>query len=225
MRAVTQKQENFCHAYLRLGSAAEAYRECYDSKSNNPVQIAAQASKLLQKENVKTRLAELREEHREREAVTIHSIAEQLQKDREYARETGNAAAAVRATEQTARLFGLMVDKHEHQHAMRPDDARDLIEKLAKKYLGGGTTVDAAALARAVSDEEAIMLAQALMVLDKDDQRQKAQNFFPDEGPYRRDLYPGTKVFRAGRTHRNVCFSLPTGSEKRSAPGLRPPIT
>ena len=64
-----------------------------------------------------------------------------------------------------------------------------------------------AALARSLSDEEVVKLAHALLALDKDEQRQKWQNLFPDEGPLRRDLYPRhLDFFKAGATHRERLF-------------------
>lgn len=63
------------------------------------------------------------------------------------------------------------------------------------------------AVARALSDADVIHVAQALLELEKDEARRKWQNFFPDEGPLRRELYPRhVEFFRAGATHRERLF-------------------
>lgn len=60
-----------------------------------------------------------------------------------------------------------------------------------------------AEMAARMTDDEARALAQALLVLDKEDERSKFQNLFPDEGPLRRELYPiHCEFFKAGAKHR-----------------------
>jgi phage terminase large subunit-like protein len=60
-----------------------------------------------------------------------------------------------------------------------------------------------AAMATRMTDDEVVTLAEALLVLDKEKQRSSFQNLFPDEGQYRRELYPKhLEFFRAGATHR-----------------------
>ncbi len=50
----------------------------------------------------------------ERLGVTRETIAAQLDEDRQLAREVGQAGAAVAASTAKAKLFGLMLDRHEH---------------------------------------------------------------------------------------------------------------
>ena len=58
-----------------------------------------------------------------------------------------------------------------------------------------------------LSEEESVQLALACMAVEKEEERQKWQNLFPDEGPFRRELYPKhMEVFRAGAAHRERCF-------------------
>lgn len=60
-----------------------------------------------------------------------------------------------------------------------------------------------AEMAAKLTDAEAVALAEALSVIDKEERRKEFQNLFPDEGPYRRELYPKhLEFFRAGKTHR-----------------------
>jgi phage terminase small subunit len=58
-------------------------------------------------------IAERRNEIAERNAITVDSMLEQLSDDRQFAKETGNATAAVRATELTAKLAGLLIERRD----------------------------------------------------------------------------------------------------------------
>jgi phage terminase small subunit len=46
-RRLTQKQENFCLAYIECGNASEAYRRAYDAENMQPQTIHVKASELL----------------------------------------------------------------------------------------------------------------------------------------------------------------------------------
>ncbi|RWH76850.1 MAG: hypothetical protein EOQ86_19675 [Mesorhizobium sp.] len=70
-------------------------------------------------ESVIRRVAELQKRHAERAAVTVESIADQLDEDRQLAFSQGQASAAVSASLAKARLFGLLVDKSEVQTIQR----------------------------------------------------------------------------------------------------------
>ena len=62
-----------------------------------------------------------------------------------------------------------------------------------------------AEMASRLSEADAIKLAHALLAIDKDKQRQKWQNLFPDEGPLRRELYPSLlEFFKAGAKYREL---------------------
>ena len=69
--------------------------------------ISVEASRLLNVPSVSLAIKAGREEARERCQVTIESVTEQLWKDREFARENKNPAAALAATMAVAKLHGL----------------------------------------------------------------------------------------------------------------------
>lgn len=131
--SLTPKQEAFCQAYVRLGDGKAAYLEA--NPSVKPVSAKITAAKWLANPNIAGRVAELREKVAERAEITIASLIEELEADRELARKEGLPAAAVKATESIAKLAGLWVEKSETTHTMRPDEARALIGQLAGKYL------------------------------------------------------------------------------------------
>ena len=59
MKKLTQKQENFCLAYIRTGSPSDAYRAAYNAGKMKAQSIAVNASKLLADTNVALRVKEL----------------------------------------------------------------------------------------------------------------------------------------------------------------------
>ena len=83
-------------------------------------------------------MEELKTDHVERHGVTIDKIVEELEKDKEFARECKSASTVVKTTELKAKLYGLFVDKIEHSGALEIDtyvkevesDADDIIRSL-----------------------------------------------------------------------------------------------
>lgn len=60
-----------------------------------------------------------------------------------------------------------------------------------------------AEVAKRMSKEDVALLARALETLEQADRRKKFQNLFPDEGPYRRELYPiHCEFFKSGAQYR-----------------------
>ena len=56
---LTQKQEKFAVAYVRLGNGVAAYREAYDAAGSNDAVAANKASLLLKRDDIRVRIAEL----------------------------------------------------------------------------------------------------------------------------------------------------------------------
>ena len=57
--ALTQKQENFCLAYIKTGNASEAYRQSYNAEKMKPETINEASSRLLADSKIATRVKEL----------------------------------------------------------------------------------------------------------------------------------------------------------------------
>lgn len=59
---LTHKREAFCQAFVRLGDASAAYRECYKSSEMKPETINNRAYELLKNRDIKARIANLQTE-------------------------------------------------------------------------------------------------------------------------------------------------------------------
>jgi phage terminase small subunit len=57
--ALTQKQENFCLAYIKTGNASEAYRQAYNAEKMKSETINEASSRLLADSKIATRVKEL----------------------------------------------------------------------------------------------------------------------------------------------------------------------
>jgi phage terminase small subunit len=111
---LTPKQEAFAAAFIETSNASEAYRTAYDvGEDTKPESIWVNASKLLSDAKVAQRVAELQQEHRERHAVTVDSLTQELEEARMVATAEGQGAAMTSATMGKAKLHGLLVDKNE----------------------------------------------------------------------------------------------------------------
>jgi len=111
---LTPKQEAFAAAFIETSNASEAYRTAYDvGEDTKPESIWVNASKLLSDAKVAQRVAELQQEHRERHAVTVDKLTDELEEARTVAKAEGQGAAMTSATMGKAKLHGLLVDKNE----------------------------------------------------------------------------------------------------------------
>lgn len=96
--------ENVCQGMSNTDAARAAG---YSERSAKRV-----ATKLVNHDTfVVAELKRRRAELAERTGVTVEAMTARLDQDWEFARETGNATAAVRASELKAKLHGLLVDR------------------------------------------------------------------------------------------------------------------
>lgn len=110
---MTPKQEKFCHLYVELGNASEAYRQSYSAAKMQAATINVKASQLLAQDKISVRVAELKASHAERHEMTVDDIATMLKEDRDFARKCETPAAAVSATMGLAKLYGHLREKVE----------------------------------------------------------------------------------------------------------------
>lgn len=75
-RDLTQKQKNFCQAYLKLGNATAAYQEAYNSESITSA--TREGNRLLEREDIQIYLQKLREPAEK--AITIRIISDREKK-------------------------------------------------------------------------------------------------------------------------------------------------
>jgi len=104
---MTPKQEAFCLAYIETGNASEAYRRAYNAENMKPETVNNKGYELLQKGEIRARLAELREPILERHGDTVDSLLVELEAARARALAVDRPSAAVSATMGKARLLGL----------------------------------------------------------------------------------------------------------------------
>jgi len=76
--ALTQKQENFCLSYIKIGNASEAYRQSYNAEKMKPETIWNNAYKLLESNYVATRVQELRDKAESKAIITLEQRKELL---------------------------------------------------------------------------------------------------------------------------------------------------
>ena len=108
---LTLKQHKFCLKYVESGNASLAYREVYDCSGSKPSTVSRKAKELLDNGKITATINELSNMHQQRHQITIDSFSNQLDEDRDFARQNGHSAATVSATMGKARLFGLLRDR------------------------------------------------------------------------------------------------------------------
>lgn len=131
------RHERFARAFMKCGVAARAYRKAgYNNTSRNGLDV--NACRLLRHTKVKRRLTELRQQMADRNRITVDSLLQDLAEDRALARTLGQPSAAIAATQLSAKLVGLLVDRKE---SGQPGDfaglqSSDEVLALIKRELG-----------------------------------------------------------------------------------------
>lgn len=112
--SLTQKQENFCIAFVETGNASEAYRRSYNAEKMKPDTVTQAASRLLNDSNISARVDELRQPAIKKAQITLESHLERLQELSLKAEAANQYAAAIKAEEQRGKAAGIYVEKVEH---------------------------------------------------------------------------------------------------------------
>ena len=100
---LTQKQENFCLAYIETGNASEAYRRVYNAKGMKPETVNRNAKALLDNNKIATRLEELRKPVAESAQITLAQHLSTLEALRELAKEKASTGQRYRLKSQGGR--------------------------------------------------------------------------------------------------------------------------
>ena len=108
---LTQKQENFCLAYIETGNASEAYRRVYNAKGMKPETVNRNAKALLDNNKIATRLEELRKPVAESAQITLAQHLSTLEELRELAKEEGKYGPAIQAEIARGKAAGLYVER------------------------------------------------------------------------------------------------------------------
>ena len=108
---LTQKQENFCLAYIETGNASEAYRKAYPGTRMSDKTLNEAASRLLKNSKVVARLEELRKPATESAQITLAQHLSTLEELRELAKEEGKYGPAIQAEIARGKAAGLYVER------------------------------------------------------------------------------------------------------------------
>lgn len=124
MKELTVKEERFCQLVVSLGSQGRAYSEAYETDAK-PRSCDVEGCKIAKKPHIAARIAELKEEIKQRHNVTVDSLLTELEEARQAAlgAETVQSSAAVAATMSKAKLCGLdrqIIDHTSSDGSMTP---------------------------------------------------------------------------------------------------------
>lgn len=119
MNELTQKQENFCLAYIETGNASEAYRKAYNAAKTSEKSVWESASKMLDNPKVISRLEALREQAARRALLTLERHLEELATLRDEARAEGRYSAAIAAEIARGKAAGLYVEQSRTEGEIR----------------------------------------------------------------------------------------------------------
>lgn len=111
MKRLTQKQENFCAAYIETGNASEAYRKAYNADGMKPETVNRKAKELLDNGKITARLEELRKPVAESAQITLAQHLSTLEELRELAKEEGKYGPAIQAEIARGKAAGLYVER------------------------------------------------------------------------------------------------------------------
>lgn len=119
---LSPKHALFVRHYRKTGIARRAYLAA-GYRPTNQNSLDACASRLLSSAKVQARIRELDSQMTERTRITIDTLLRDLAEDRALARETKQVSAAIAATQLSAKLVGLLIDRKE---SGQPGDFSDL---------------------------------------------------------------------------------------------------
>ena len=116
MKALTQKQESFCLAYIETGNATEAYRRSYNvGATTKEATMNRKAKALMDNGKIAARLKELRAPVLARAGITLEQHLADLQRLRDLAEADGKYSAAVSAELARGKASGLHVERVQHE--------------------------------------------------------------------------------------------------------------
>ena len=111
MAILTEKQEQFCKAYIETNNVTEAYIRAYQPKSTNEASLKATAHKTLKSKRVMNRIAELRAPAAKAATLTLERHLRDLERLRDKADKSKDFGAAIRAEVARGKAAGLYIEK------------------------------------------------------------------------------------------------------------------
>jgi phage terminase small subunit len=128
------RQLRFIDHYIKTGNQSRSYMLAgYEPKSRNA--LDANASQLVRNPKIAAEIGRRKRALIKRNDVTLDKLLAELAEDRALARSLGQPGAAIQATQLTARLVGLLVDRKQtgspgdFAHLSTPAEVVDAIRK------------------------------------------------------------------------------------------------
>ena len=113
-KTLDPREELFCSNYTSIGTPTFSRKEASALAAGFSEKSARNtATDLLRKPEVQQRIAELNAENLSRNGITVDSVLANLEHDRVLAREKGDVASAIRATELTGKFLAMFVDRQQ----------------------------------------------------------------------------------------------------------------
>lgn len=110
---LTEKQEKFCHEFIKCGNASEAYRNSYNAGKMKPESVHRKAHEVLENGKVSARVESMRAAVSKKRMLGLEDLLDELEQARSLAlaQETPQTSAAVAASMGKAKMLGLLSDK------------------------------------------------------------------------------------------------------------------
>ena len=108
---LTQKQETFAQGFVDGMSQSDAYKQAYEAGNMLPAAISNNAYKLMQNNDIATRILELRDSVTAGKAWSFQHGMEEVETNITQASELNQMSAAIRGTEQALKLSGLLTER------------------------------------------------------------------------------------------------------------------
>lgn len=74
----TARKEKFCQEFKKTGNQTEAYRKAYSCKNMKPATIHSKAYKLMQMDDIKTRILALQDKIEKKNILSAQELQEEL---------------------------------------------------------------------------------------------------------------------------------------------------
>ncbi len=112
MNSLTPKEEAFAVAVASGMNYSDAYRIAVKVRpTTKPETVNQEASKIMARPHVRTRVGELRKPIAEKAMITLESHMERLKELAQIALDNGQVAAAIKAEELRGKASGIYVEK------------------------------------------------------------------------------------------------------------------
>jgi len=113
MKSLTQKQENFCLAYIKTGNASEAYRQAYNAEKMKAATITSKAYELMQNGEVTAMIDKLKARAESKAIITLEQRKELLSRFA-WEEETDKS---IKAIDLLNKMDGIYIQKNQTEHS------------------------------------------------------------------------------------------------------------